>query len=520
MTANNARAAQQRAFLSAFDLVLAGGDSRTKGLMRLRGLAKEGHAPALFALAEELVREPEPAIFEGPENWALAAYGLRYTAPIERLLAHLELAGEDASVLRARRNTAEDADPARSISGGFNSRIQEAIGMVEAGDPHRSFGLERLRKLAREGAVSAGLVYAEELVARAPQCQRAACAGWAESAAALGHHTPILRLIALMDGDGQPGCADQLRSRHQAILAKMVATEELAEVPQAADAPSVPAPNRGEYPFWPIKLALLLCVTLTPILFHASVWQWAAELGAGGLKIMDTVRQEKPPGVLGAASASVTVSTSAKAYLEMQMNQAEAMAETLLRQGKEQEADDAIVEAIEAAMIIGNLDALERLLDRQAETTTAIARAIEDDKQTLKMLREVVEVIGRGFDFTQPSQRNRMEREYVHYYAPSLERGSTELSCKLWISVGSKRGNPDRIFKSFRLTDNQVEVDLAEVYHTPVQDLSARTLEFVSGCPDKILIYKGLAVGFCGSNDHYFKAVLGDYLNRSGCIVK
>ena len=413
MTTDAAAAARQRAFCSAFELVLAsGGGSRGRGLKQLRELAMEGYSPAILALAEELVREPDPGIPESAEDWALAAYPLGHTTLLDRVIARAELAGADTAGLCRRRYAAAGGEAAWLVHY-THADVAEAIGMVEAGAPHRVFGLERLRKLARQRSTAAGLAYAEELVADAPQCQRQARAGWAESVAQLGHHTPMLRFIALMESEGDRERAEELRARHAEILARAVRGAEPENEPERAPAedrrareaaagqfrtgasvppasgtaggraaegpsrsgdarptsssPKAPPPAANdEYAHWQIKLAGVLLIFACIPLLNGNVRHWISERFA-----------EVPVALTGDL---VSASTSARTYLETQVREAEAQAEALLKEGKEQAADDAVVMAIEAAMVAGDLDALERLLDRQVGSAKAAAAAEANDR--------------------------------------------------------------------------------------------------------------------------------------------
>lgn len=592
--------ARMRAFLAACEQAISESGDRARGLATLRDMAMEGFSPAILALAGELVRAEADGIPERPEDWALAAYALRHIAPLERLLARMALAGEDTALLCARRDRQVQADPQQLLQIGTNAEVREAIGMVEAGDPHRVFGLELLRKMARKGVVSAGLVYAEELVADAPARQRAARAGWAESAAALGHHTPMLRLIAMTEREGNADRAAELRARHEAILTKAFATDtvdvpegapdpapELS--PEPAPEPTVEDPARAEAqaaaeqgaakraseraaadhtataarqqaereaaqqrarqaraeapadaprparacaeasPYWPLHVLLVL-VLLGSVSLLSPGWRtWLSDhlvpdfFAAAPDAPTRSARTSSgggPAPSTGSGRTSdlgtVSLTASAATYLDGRIDEAEARADALLKQGKEKEADDAVVAAIEAAMVAGDLDKLERLLDRQQQVAVAVERAEKRDTRAMDLLKRIMARISKGFEFRQRTGRGSSSHEYVRFWSPAFERSGPVLGCTLDIAMASSQGSPQRYLPS-RPNRNPLRIDLAKLHDLKAASVDARGLDFVDNCPDSVLTYGDVSIGFCRGTLRQFKAALGEYLDLMGC---
>lgn len=612
MTTDAAAAARQRAFCSAFELVLAsGGESRGRGLRQLRELAMEGYSPAILALAEELVREPDPGILESAEDWALAAYPLGHTTLLDRLIARAELAGADTAGLRRRRYAAAGGEAAW-LAHYTHADVAEAIGMVEAGEPHRVFGLERLRKLARQRSTPAGLAYAEELVADAPQRQRPARAGWAESVAQLGHHTPMLRFIALMETEGNRERAEELRARHAQILAGAVrgaepenepettpaeerrapeaaeaeaiareqaaaetdaaeraaglrAAEEIraaerqerdaaarkaaagqfrtgASVPPASgraggraaegpsrsgdagptsSSPKAPPPAANdEYAHWQIKLAVVLLIFACIPLLNGNVRHWISERFA---EVPSTSRPQprqtsslaEGPGI-ALSGDLVSASTSARTYLDTQVREAEAQAEALLKEGKEQAADDAVVMAIEAAMVAGDLDALERLLDRQVGSAKAAAAAEANDRQAVPYLKKVIEALEDGIEISVKSGFGAGEWSFVKYDV----KPHTEIApCSIEIRERMRRGNPGSLFAGTALEKGPVTVNLGDLYYFGKSTyIYEKAKYYHRECPDWIRYYKGILIGLCEGESQRFSDALFTYIKKAGCV--
>jgi|GEM_PF-6245345 len=605
MTTDAAAAARQRAYLSAFTLVLAGGENRAGGLRHLRDLAMEGYSPAILALAEELVRAPDATIPESPEDWALAAYPLGHTTLLDRLIARADLAGADVSALRHRRYAAAGGETAW-LAHYTHAQVAEAIGMVEAGEPHRTFGLERLRKLAKQWSSAAGLAYAEELVTDAPQRQRVARAGWAESVAQLGHHTPMLRFIALIEAEGTPERAEELRARHAEILAKAITVadpEDEPETPPAEDtraqgvageeaepnareqagsekfreeaaraatmaergaaakdaaeraaeeiraeasappaskpagerAADGPSPSRDaerassrppppaandKYAHWQIELAVVLLLFACIPLLNGNVRHWIFERFAdapssSGPQPHQASSPAQGPGI-PLSGDFISASASSRAYLDTQVREAEAQADALLKKGKEQAADDAVVTAIEAAMVAGDLDALERLLDRQVGSAKVAAEAEANDRRAAPYLNKVIAALENGIEISFKSGFRSGEWYFVKYdVKPSAEIAP----CSIEISERTRRGDPGSLFAGTKLERGPVTLALDDLYYFRKSTyIYEKAKDYHRECPDWVRYYKGILIGLCEGEDQRFSDALFTYIKQAGCI--
>lgn len=123
--------------------------------------------------------------------------------------------------------------------------VDLAVGMITAGEPHRSHGIRQLTSLARAGNTAAGCALADALVLYCPPGMELQAEGWAAAAHQLGHCGPLEKLI----GDARLTGDRRRLARLKQHLASNAAEQFNPETKEPAAAPKPqyrPEPQRPQ----------------------------------------------------------------------------------------------------------------------------------------------------------------------------------------------------------------------------------------------------------------------------------
>lgn len=534
-----------RQLYRAARMIGGGPANRDAGLDALRNLAVAGHRSALLMLAVELALDAPEAFVPKRDPWAHAALRAGHPGPLLRLIARCDMAGDTqgADLLRSRYRSAADAG---LLPPGDDSVLQQAIGLIHAGDTHYEFGLKQLAALAMKGHQAAGLMLADELAESAPAAMYAGRQGWAEAAGRLGHLGPLLKLIVRGEQDGEPTQA--LRDIYVTLVdlpasdASVTRASGEAGKKHRENVPPGAKPEKAEgtgaqesarpsagRAAWRRLGEVLTVLLLFGIVFagfklyeRAPVRDWfAANLSQLTSTVSElTTRSDTTPEVS-------PISAPARAALVTWAERDETEADAALAAGRAREADDAIVRAIESALVAGDFVRLERLLDRQLETAGAIEVAKrEEERQAAKeearkneieyLLERIIGFIESGAEYTMEGSTGREITSSVSF---DVSLTNSDLPCTLHTRQAYNKGNPERILALGDVLPAWSDVDLYDLYRAKPKPFNANWYHMVGGCPEYVLDGEGIIVSFCsGKTVDTFRSVLKHYLELTGCM--
>jgi hypothetical protein len=524
--------------------------NREAGLDSLRRLAVD-HRSALLVLAVELAHDAPESFLPMRDAWAEAASRIGHHGPLLTLIAYRDMNGDTqgADLLRSRYRLAVGVE-----TPGDDAVLQQAAGLIIAGGTHRDFGLKQLAELAVKGHQAAGLMLADELAENAPRVMRAGRQGWAEAAGQLGHMGPLLKLIVRGEQEGEPTQA--LRDIYVALV-NLSASDVNAErttsdasccrasgetrkknrktVPDAKSKKTTgsktiePAkPWTKRFTRWwgealPFLLAFGIATAGLELYEYAPVRDWfAANFSRLTSTEIESEASKQPSAILEVS----LVSAPARAALTAWADRDEAEAGAALAAGKPREADDAIVRAIESALVASDFDHLDRLLDRQLQTANAIEVAKREDERLAAkeqarkneieyLLKSIVGYIQRGAEYRMEGSTDRAIIRAVSF---KVSLDNSDLPCTLNTSQRYNTRNPEKILAHGPLPAWS-NVDLYNLYRFEPNTFNPDFYYMVGSCPKYVLNREGILLSFCSRRTvDNFRSLLKRYLEITGCM--
>lgn len=426
--------------------------------------------------------------------------------------------------------------------------IDLARGMIAAGEPHRSYGFERLTKLAKGGSVQAGIALAEEMAEHSDPNTIEQAEAWVVAVAELGHAGPLRKLIGLERQRGASLRVERLEARLAAISRPSPSPPSPAQPdtgggkgaakPPAADGSTKNTAHvEGSRGLLSTTFFVFLSFTgITGALFTSGLYMTRPEV------LRDTWERLRDPDYLlafvlpdpyqphslvdltpenglqpapfPAASASATAANA-----DLAIGFARAADEAASR-GQYDEARDKMVFAVEAAFSAGDLDLVERLL-ANTDTISEQAKRVTSAWEALR--REMSYGISYEVQIFDGWRKNTRQ-EHIGWSVSQSEKGACLLD------VARNGGNRGNYFQSTplarRVTINVRSLSMSRPQWIDLRDDAFRgggaTYERLravcDGCPEYMIETNGFAMTFYSRSDaERFLDNVRDYIRLNNC---